>query len=219
MLYAYHENFILPFSHDEVVHGKGSMIGKMPGDSWQKFATLRALYGFLFGHPGKKLLFMGNEIAQWWEWNHDSSLEWHLLQYAPHAQVQRLVKDLNGVYRREASLHQVDYDPSGFQWIDCSDNESSIVSFIRRARDPHDFTVLVLNFTRCRGGTTGSACRRLAATRSSSTPTRSTTGIEPGKRGRRRLGARGDSRPPALGTPAGPAAVVLGAEARVGHRP
>jgi len=147
MLYAYHENFILPFSHDEVVHGKGSMIGKMPGDSWQKFATLRALYGFLFGHPGKKLLFMGNEIAQWWEWNHDSSLEWHLLQYAPHAQVQRLVKDLNAVYRREASLHQVDYDPSGFQWIDCSDNESSIVSFIRRARDPHDFTVLVLNFT------------------------------------------------------------------------
>jgi 1,4-alpha-glucan branching enzyme len=147
MLYAYHENFILPFSHDEVVHGKGSMLGKMPGDTWQKFATLRALYGFLFGHPGKKLLFMGNEIAQWCEWDHDNSLEWHLLQYAPHAQVQRLVKDLNAVYRREASLHQVDYDPAGFQWIDCHDSDSSIVSFIRRARDPHDFTVMVLNFT------------------------------------------------------------------------
>ena len=147
MLYAYHENFILPFSHDEVVYGKGSMIGKMPGDHWQKFAALRALYGYTFGHPGKKLMFMGSEFGQWREWNHDASLEWHLLQYPPHAGLQQWVRDLNALYRRERSLHQVDFDPAGFQWIDCNDNENSVVSFLRRAHDPRDFTVHLLNFT------------------------------------------------------------------------
>ena len=147
MLYAYHENFILPFSHDEVVHGKGSMIGKMPGDEWQRFATLRTLYTYLFTHPGKKLLFMGGEFAQVREWNYDGSLEWHVLQYPVHSGVQHLVRDLNRVYRGEPSLHEVDYDPAGFQWIDCNDNENSVFSYIRRARDPGDFTVTVLNFT------------------------------------------------------------------------
>jgi 1,4-alpha-glucan branching enzyme len=147
MLYAYHENFILPFSHDEVVHGKGSMIGKMPGDSWQKAANLRALYGFLFGHPGKKLLFMGDEIGQWPEWNHDRSIEWAFADEIPHSGIRKLVADLNALYKREPSLHEMDFDPAGFQWIDCNDNENSVVSFIRRARDARDFTVMVLNFT------------------------------------------------------------------------
>ncbi len=147
MLYAYHENFILPFSHDEVVHGKGSMIGKMPGDEWQRFANLRTLYTFLFTHPGKKLMFMGAEFGQVREWNYDGSLEWHVLQYPVHSGVSRLVKDLNRVYRSEPSLYELDYDPSGFQWIDCNDNENSVFSFIRRARDPGDCTVTVLNFT------------------------------------------------------------------------
>jgi 1,4-alpha-glucan branching enzyme len=147
MLYAYHENFILPFSHDEVVHGKGSMIGKMAGDEWQKFAALRALYAYMFGHPGKKLLFMGCEFGQWSEWNHDTSLDWHVLQYPVHGGLKRLVGDLNRIYRAEKSLHELDYDPAGFQWIDCTDNENSVFSFIRRARDGADFTVMVLNFT------------------------------------------------------------------------
>jgi 1,4-alpha-glucan branching enzyme len=147
MLYAYHENFILPFSHDEVVHGKGSMIGKMPGDEWQKFATLRALYCYLFTHPGKKLVFMGSEIGQYPEWHHDNSLDWHVLEYPVHSGLQRLVKDLNHLYRTEASLSEVDYDPAGFQWIDCNDNENSVFSFVRRGRDASDFTVTVLNFT------------------------------------------------------------------------
>ena len=147
MLYAYHENFILPFSHDEVVHGKGSMIGKMPGDEWQRFANLRALYTYLFTHPGKKLLFMGDEFGQVREWNYDSSLEWDVVQYPVHGGVQRLVGDLNRLYRAEPSLYELDYDPAGFQWIDCNDNENSIFSFIRRARDRADFTVTILNFT------------------------------------------------------------------------
>ena len=147
MLYAYHENFILPFSHDEVVHGKGSMIGKMPGDEWQRFANLRALYTYLFTHPGKKLLFMGDEFGQVREWNYDSSLEWDVVQYPVHGGVQRLVGDLNRLYRAEPSLYELDYDPAGFQWIDCNDNENSVFSFIRRARDRADFTVTILNFT------------------------------------------------------------------------
>jgi 1,4-alpha-glucan branching enzyme len=147
MLYAYHENFILPFSHDEVVHGKGSMIGKMPGDEWQRFANLRTLYTYLFTHPGKKLLFMGDEFGQVREWNHDSSLEWDVVQYPVHGGVQRLVGDLNRLYRAEPSLYELDYDPAGFQWIDCNDNENSIFSFIRRACDRADFTVTILNFT------------------------------------------------------------------------
>src|SRR4030095_2940454 len=148
MLYAFTENFVLPFSHDEVVHGKGSMIGKMPGDLWQKHANLRALYGYMYGHPGKKLLFMGSEIGQWNEWNYDASLDWHLLEYKEHAGLRRWIRDLNETYRREASLHQVDFEPGGFSWIDCNDNENSVVSMIRRARDPQDFTVMVANFTR-----------------------------------------------------------------------
>ncbi|MCX6550475.1 MAG: 1,4-alpha-glucan branching protein GlgB [Acidobacteria bacterium] len=147
MLYAYTENFVLPFSHDEMVHGKGSMLGKMPGDQWQKLANLRALYGYMFGHPGKKLLFMGGEFAQSREWNHDVSLDWHLVEYPAHLGVQRLVADLNRLYARERSLHEVDVRQEGFSWIDCNDYESSVVSFIRRSTDPADFTVFVLNFT------------------------------------------------------------------------
>ena len=147
MLYAFTENFILPFSHDEAVHGKGSMLGKMPGDQWQRFANLRALYGYLFGHPGKKLLFMGGEFAQTREWNHDTGLDWYLLECDPHRGVRRLVADLNRLYRDEPSLHELDCAREGFGWIDCHDHESSVVSFLRRARDPNDFTVFVLNFT------------------------------------------------------------------------
>jgi 1,4-alpha-glucan branching enzyme len=148
MLYAYNENFILPFSHDEVVHGKGSMIGKMPGDDWQKAANLRSLYGYMYTHPGKKLLFMGSEIAQWREWNNDEGLPWDSADQPPHVGVQQLVRDLNSLYRREPGLHQLDYDPAGFEWIDCTDNENSVVSFARRGRNPdQDTVVVVLNFT------------------------------------------------------------------------
>jgi 1,4-alpha-glucan branching enzyme len=147
MLYAFTENFILPFSHDEVVHGKGSMLSKMPGDVWQKHATLRALYGYMYGHPGKKLLFMGAEFGQWREWNYDGSLDWHLLDEPMHDGMRRWVQDLNHTYQRERSLHEIDFDGSGFRWIDCQDNENSVVSLIRRARDPQDFTVVVVNFT------------------------------------------------------------------------
>jgi 1,4-alpha-glucan branching enzyme len=147
MLYAFTENFILPFSHDEVVHGKGSMINKMPGDVWQKHANLRALYGYMYSHPGKKLMFMGGEFGQWRAWNHDSSLDWHLLQDRMHDGLRRWIQDLNHTYQHEHSLHEVDFEGSGFSWIDCNDNENSIISMFRRARDPHDFTVQVANFT------------------------------------------------------------------------
>jgi 1,4-alpha-glucan branching enzyme len=147
MLYAFTENFVLPFSHDEVVHGKRSMIDKMPGDLWQKHANLRALYGYMFAHPGKKLMFMGGEFGQWREWNYDTSLDWHLLQYPEHEGLRRWVQDLNHTYQRESSLHEVDFDFAGFQWIDCCDNEHSVMSFLRRAKDPQDCTVIVTNFT------------------------------------------------------------------------
>ena len=147
LLYAFTENFILPFSHDEVVHGKRSMLDKMPGDLWQKHATLRALYGFMFGHPGKKLMFMGCEFGQWREWNYDDSLDWHLLDDPMHAGLRRWVQDLNRVYQHEPSLHEMDFEAAGFCWIDCNDNENSIVSFVRRARDPKDFTVAAANLT------------------------------------------------------------------------
>ena len=147
MLYAFTENFVLPFSHDEVVHGKRSMLDKMPGDLWQKHATLRVLYGYMFGHPGKKLMFMGSEFGQWREWNVDASLDWHLLDDPLHEGLRRWVRDLNHTYQREGSLHQVDFEASGFSWIDCNDNENSVVSYVRRARDPHDFTVMLANFT------------------------------------------------------------------------
>jgi len=147
MLYAYTENFVLPFSHDEMVHGKGSLVGKMPGDAWQKFANLRALYGYMFGHPGKKLLFMGAEFGQTREWNHDASLDWHLLDFAPHRGVLQLITDLNRLYREERSLHEIDVRPEGFSWIDCTDHENSVVSFIRRSSDPANYVLFVLNFT------------------------------------------------------------------------
>jgi 1,4-alpha-glucan branching enzyme len=148
LLYAFSENFILPLSHDEVVHGKGSLLQKMPGDEWQRFANLRSLYGFMYGHPGKKLLFMGGEFAQSREWNHDRSLDWHLLDAGPfHRGVQTLVRDLNHLYRAEPALHELDFDAAGFQWIDCSDWEQSILAFLRRARMPADFVVVVCNFT------------------------------------------------------------------------
>ena len=147
MLYAFTENFVLPFSHDEVVHGKRSLLDKMPGDLWQKHATLRALLGYMFSHPGKKLLFMGAEFGQWREWNVESSLDWNLLDYKEHAGLKRWVQDLNHTYQRERSLHEIDFEPGGFSWIDCNDNENSIISMIRRARDPQDFTVIVVNFT------------------------------------------------------------------------
>ena len=147
MLYAFTENFVLPFSHDEVVHGKRAMLDKMPGDLWQKHANLRALYGYMFAHPGKKLMFMGSEFGQWREWNYDTSLDWHLLQYAEHQGLRQWVQDLNHTYQRESSLHEVDFDYAGFQWIDCCDNENSVMSFLRRAKNPNDFTVIVTNFT------------------------------------------------------------------------
>jgi 1,4-alpha-glucan branching enzyme len=147
MLYAFTENFVLPFSHDEVVYLKRSMLDKMPGDVWQKHANLRALYGYMFGHPGKKLMFMGGEFGQWREWDHDSSLDWHLLGEPLHEGLQRWVRDLNATYRREPSLHQVDFEGQGFSWIDCHDSDSSIISLMRQARDPNDFTVMVVNFT------------------------------------------------------------------------
>jgi 1,4-alpha-glucan branching enzyme len=147
LLYAFSENFILPFSHDEVVHGKGSMFGKIPGDDWQKASTLRALYGFMYSHPGKKLMFMGCEFGQDREWNYDQSLDWHALDKPLHKGLQRFVQDLNRIYRSERALHEVDFDPAGFHWVDCNDSENSVVSFIRRARNADDFVVAVLNFT------------------------------------------------------------------------
>jgi 1,4-alpha-glucan branching enzyme len=147
MLYAFTENFVLPFSHDEVVHGKRSMLDKMPGDLWQKHASLRALYGYMFAHPGKKLLFMGSEFGQWREWNVEASLDWHLLDEPMHAGLRRWVQDLNHVYQREPALHQVDFESSGFSWIDCNDSDNSVVSFIRRGRSAADFVVVLVNFT------------------------------------------------------------------------
>jgi 1,4-alpha-glucan branching enzyme len=146
-LYMHSENFVLPFSHDEVVHGKGSLIDKMPGDVWQKHASLRALYGYMYGHPGKKLLFMGDEFGQWREWNHDRSLDWHLLDDPAHAALRHYVQDLNTLYRAEPALYQADFDPAGFRWIDCNDNENSVLSIVRYARDRRESVVIVFNFT------------------------------------------------------------------------
>jgi 1,4-alpha-glucan branching enzyme len=146
-LYMFSENFILPFSHDEVVHAKGALVNKLAGDTWQKYATLRAMYGYMFAHPGKKLLFMGGEFGQWREWNHDRSLDWHLLDDPAHAGLRRFVQALNREYRRLPSLHQTDFEPSGFRWIDCHDNENSVISFLRSARDHRDSLVAIFNFT------------------------------------------------------------------------
>ena len=145
--YAFNENFALPFSHDEVVHGKGSLLSRMPGDDWQKFANLRLLFGYQYAHPGKKLLFMGGEIGQWREWNHDHSLDWHLLGHAPHQGVQRWLQDLNRLYRSEPALFRRDFDAGGFEWIDLHDWEQSVVSFLRKGDVPGEMVLVVCNFT------------------------------------------------------------------------
>lgn len=147
LIYAFSENFILPFSHDEVVHMKQSMLSKMPGDDWQKFANLRLIYTYMFTHPGKQLLFMGNEFGQWSEWSEDRSLDWHLVEWDNHRGLQLLVQDLNALNKKEKALHEVDFDWRGFEWIDISDADNSIISFVRRAKDPDDFIVVILNFT------------------------------------------------------------------------
>jgi len=146
LVYAFTENFILPLSHDEVVHGKGSLLGRMPGDDWQRLANLRAYLAFMWAHPGKKLLFMGGEFAQEREWNHDASLDWHLLERPGHRGVQALVRDLNRHYRSEGALHEVDFDPAGFEWIDAADRDSSVFSWVRRSADG-DWMVCVSHFT------------------------------------------------------------------------
>ena len=147
LLYAFHENFILPLSHDEVVHGKASLLSKMPGDDWQKLANLRLLLGYMYGEPGKKTLFMGAELGQWSEWSHDKALEWDLLQYEPHKGLQNFVRDLNRVYCSEPALYELDYDPEGFQWIDFRDTDANVVSFIRKGKDPEQILIFVFNFT------------------------------------------------------------------------
>ncbi len=147
MIYAFHENFVLPLSHDEDVYGKSSLIGKMPGDEWQKFANLRALFGYMYAQPAKKLLFMGGEFGQWREWVHDSSLDWDLLDYPLHAGLQRWVEDLNRLYRSEPALHELDCDPAGFEWIDCNDADSSVLSLIRKAKSSSAIMLVLCNFT------------------------------------------------------------------------
>jgi len=147
IMYAFFENFVLPLSHDEVVYGKSSLLGKMPGDDWQKFANLRLLLGYMYTHPGKKLLFMGGEFGQWKEWDHENSLDWHLLQYATHQGIQRWVRDLNCFYKNEPCLHELDFESDGFRWIDCSDWEKSIISFVRKGSSTKDTILVVCNFT------------------------------------------------------------------------
>jgi 1,4-alpha-glucan branching enzyme len=147
LIYAFTENFILPFSHDEVVHLKRSMLSKMPGDIWQKFANLRLLYTYMFAHPGKKLLFMGGEFGQWTEWNSEKQLDWPLLEFDTHGGIKTLLSDLNQIYTGEAAMHQVDFDWTGFRWINASDYEKSVLSFIRYSKDTDDYLVFVFNFT------------------------------------------------------------------------
>lgn len=147
IMYAFNENFMLSLSHDEVVHGKGSLINKMPGDSWQKFANLRALFAFMFAHPGKKLHFMGMEIGQWNEWNHDSSIDWHLLDFDPHKGLKFFIKDLNSVYRRFPALYEDDFSGEGFRWLDANDSANSILSFVRYGKDKRNPVLIVANFT------------------------------------------------------------------------
>ena len=147
MKYAFSENFILPLSHDEVVYGKSSLLGKMPGDKWQKLANLRLLLGYMYTQPGKKLLFMGGEFGQWREWAHDRSLDWQLLDYPSHAGIKRWVEDLNRFYLSQPALYQRDFTPSGFEWVDCNDIEQSVVSLIRKGRGNKDVVLAVANFT------------------------------------------------------------------------
>lgn len=147
LLYAFSENFVLVLSHDEVVHGKRSLLGKMPGDTWQKFANIRLLYGLMYCHPGKKLLFMGGEIGQWDEWSHDRSIDWHLLDNTQHKCLQKFVMDLNQIFRSEPPLYEMDFNYQGFEWIDFRDTENSVISFMRKAKKPDNFLVIVCNFT------------------------------------------------------------------------
>jgi 1,4-alpha-glucan branching enzyme len=146
IIYAFTENFILPLSHDEVVHGKGSLLDKMPGDFHQRFANLRLLFLYMYTHPGKMLLFMGGEFGQWQEWRYWQSLDWHLLQYEPHQGVQRVVRDLNHLVAREPALHELDFESAGFEWIDHHDHDNSILCYLRRAADG-TFLVVALNLT------------------------------------------------------------------------
>jgi 1,4-alpha-glucan branching enzyme len=145
--YAFFENFILPLSHDEVVHGKRSILGRMPGDDWQRFANLRAYYGFMFGHPGKKLMFMGNEFGQEREWNHDRSLDWNLVDEPHHAGVALLVRDLNRLYRTVPALHELDCDGAGFEWLVTDDADHSVFAWLRKGRDARERCLVVVNFT------------------------------------------------------------------------
>ena len=147
LIYAFHENFVLPLSHDEVVHGKGALLDQMPGDLWQKFANLRLLYTYMWTHPGKKLLFMGSDFGQWNEWNYDTSLQWDLLKWETHQGLLKMVGDVNRLYRAEPALHQVDFESHGFEWIDCRDWEDSTLSYIRRGKNPEDFVIVIGNFT------------------------------------------------------------------------
>ena len=147
LLYSFTENFMLPISHDEVVHGKGSLLGKMPGDEWQRFANVRAFLGYMFGHPGKKLLFMGCEIGQYEEWNYRVSLRWDVLQYRYHHGLQALVRELNRFYRAEPALYELDFHHSGFEWIDFHDVQNSMICFLRKAKDPKNFLLFCCNFT------------------------------------------------------------------------
>ena len=148
LIYAFSENFVLPISHDEIVHGKGSIISDAPGDLWQKFAEARVLYSYMWTHPGKKLLFMGCDFGQWKEWNENESLDWHLLQFPDtHGGLKNCVADLNRLYRSEKALHELDFDGRGFEWIDCNNWEESSFAFLRKARDPSDYLVVLLNFT------------------------------------------------------------------------
>ncbi|HUU65272.1 MAG TPA: 1,4-alpha-glucan branching protein GlgB [Dehalococcoidales bacterium] len=147
MLYAFNENFVLPLSHDEVVYGKGSLLGKMPGDDWQKFANLRLLLGYMYAQPGKKLLFMGAELGQWREWAHDGTLDWHFLEYQRHAGIQKWVKALNQLYRSEPALYELDCEPAGFQWIDANDALQSTISFVRKGKSTDDILLVICNFT------------------------------------------------------------------------
>jgi len=147
LIYAFTENFVLPLSHDEVVHGKGSLLDQVPGDLWQKFANMRLLYGYMWTHPGKKLTFMGGEFGQWTEWNYDTSLQWHLLEWDSHKGLQRYVADLNKLLQHEPALHELDFDHHGFEWVDCHNWEESVLAFLRKGKNPDDFLLTACNFT------------------------------------------------------------------------
>lgn len=147
IMYTFTENFVLPFSHDEVVHEKGSLLARMPGDLWQKFANMRALFGYMYGHPGKKLLFMGGEIGQWSEWSHERSLDWHLLRYGLHSGLRHWVEDLNRFYRSEPAMYEIDFSFEGFDWVDFKDVEQSVISFLRKSRNEKEIVLVICNFT------------------------------------------------------------------------